>query len=123
MTQQIKSVGVIGLGTMGAGIVEVFVKAGIPVVAVQNPTTSLQRNVETIQLLDRLGYDEVWVGEHHSAATEIIADPLATASWMPVFTSTSVISTWLSSVFDLSPTAPPNTPPTPPPLSRDLASE
>lgn len=42
----------------------------------QNPTTSLQRNVETIQLLDRLAYDEVWVGEHHSAATEIIADPL-----------------------------------------------
>ena len=42
----------------------------------QNVTSSLQRDVETIQLLDRLGYDEVWVGEHHSAATEIIADPL-----------------------------------------------
>src|SRR4051812_5366832 len=42
----------------------------------QNATTSLQRDVETIQLLDRLGYDEVWVGEHHSAGTEIIADPL-----------------------------------------------
>ena len=42
----------------------------------QNPTTSLQRDVETIQLLDRLGFDEAWIGEHHSAATEIIADPL-----------------------------------------------
>lgn len=42
----------------------------------QNVTTSLQRDLETIQLMDRLGYDEVWVGEHHSAGTEIIADPL-----------------------------------------------
>jgi limonene 1,2-monooxygenase len=42
----------------------------------QNATTSLQRDLETIQLMDRLGYDEVWVGEHHSAGTEIIADPL-----------------------------------------------
>ncbi len=42
----------------------------------QNPTVSLQRNIETIQLMDRLDYDEAWVGEHHSAGTEIIADPL-----------------------------------------------
>ncbi len=44
--------------------------------ATQNATTSLQRNVETIQLLDDLGYDEAWVGEHHSGGTEIIAEPL-----------------------------------------------
>ena len=25
--------------------------------------------------LDRLGYDEAWIGEHHSAGTEIIASP------------------------------------------------
>jgi len=42
----------------------------------QNPTSSLQRNIETIQLMDRLGFDEAWIGEHHSAGTEIIADPL-----------------------------------------------
>jgi limonene 1,2-monooxygenase len=42
----------------------------------QNATTSLQRNLETLQLMDRLGYDEAWIGEHHSAGTEIIADPL-----------------------------------------------
>lgn len=41
----------------------------------QNVTTSLQRDLETVQLLDRLGYDELWVGEHHSAGTETIADP------------------------------------------------
>jgi limonene 1,2-monooxygenase len=44
--------------------------------ATQNATSSLQRNVQTIQLLDDLGYDEAWVGEHHSGGTEIIAEPI-----------------------------------------------
>ncbi len=43
--------------------------------AIQNPTLSLQRDLELIVLLDRLGFDEVWVGEHHSAGTEIISSP------------------------------------------------
>jgi limonene 1,2-monooxygenase len=41
----------------------------------QNPTVALQRDLELVQQLDRLGYDEVWVGEHHSAGFELIADP------------------------------------------------
>ncbi|MEL7155812.1 MAG: LLM class flavin-dependent oxidoreductase [Actinomycetota bacterium] len=41
----------------------------------QDPIAAIQRDLETVQLLDRLGYDEVWVGEHHSAGTEIIPDP------------------------------------------------
>ena len=41
----------------------------------ENPTLSLQRDFELIEWLDRLGYDEVWVGEHHSAGYEIIASP------------------------------------------------
>jgi limonene 1,2-monooxygenase len=32
----------------------------------QSPTVALERDVETVQLLDRLGYDEAWIGEHHS---------------------------------------------------------
>lgn len=43
MTSEIKSVGVIGLGTMGAGIVEVFLKADIPVVAVDGSTELAER--------------------------------------------------------------------------------
>src|SRR3954471_24455628 len=49
----------------------------------QNPTLALQRDLELIQRLDELGYDEAWVGEHHSAGYEIIASPevfLATAA-------------------------------------------
>jgi len=44
--------------------------------ATQNATSSLQRNVDTIRLLDDLGYDEAWIGEHHSGGTEIIAEPI-----------------------------------------------
>ncbi|HYA68639.1 MAG TPA: LLM class flavin-dependent oxidoreductase, partial [Acidimicrobiales bacterium] len=41
----------------------------------ENPTASLQRDLELVTRLDELGYDEVWVGEHHSGGTEIIASP------------------------------------------------
>ncbi|MBM3674136.1 MAG: LLM class flavin-dependent oxidoreductase [Actinobacteria bacterium] len=41
----------------------------------QNPTLALERDLELIVHLDRLGFDEAWVGEHHSAGYEIIASP------------------------------------------------
>jgi limonene 1,2-monooxygenase len=41
----------------------------------QNPTLALQQDVELIQHLDALGYDEAWIGEHHSAGWEIISSP------------------------------------------------
>jgi limonene 1,2-monooxygenase len=41
----------------------------------QNPTTAIASDVATIQQLDELGYDEAWIGEHHSCGTEIIASP------------------------------------------------
>ena len=41
----------------------------------QNPTLALQRDLELVERLDALGYDEAWVGEHHSAGWEIIASP------------------------------------------------
>ena len=40
-----------------------------------NPTLAMQRDLELIDHLDRLGYDEAWVGEHHSAGSELIASP------------------------------------------------
>jgi limonene 1,2-monooxygenase len=43
----------------------------------EDPTLALERDLELIELLDRLGYDEAWIGEHHSAGREIIADPVA----------------------------------------------
>ena len=40
-----------------------------------NPTLALDRDLELVQWLDSLGYDEAWVGEHHSAGWETIASP------------------------------------------------
>ena len=40
-----------------------------------NPTLALRRDLELIEKLDSLGFDEAWVGEHHSAGSEIIASP------------------------------------------------
>ena len=48
-----------------------------------NPTLALQGDLELIQWLDRCGYDEAWLGEHHSAGTELSASPeimIATAA-------------------------------------------
>ena len=41
----------------------------------QNPTLALERDLELVERLDELGFDEAWFGEHHSAGYEIIASP------------------------------------------------
>lgn len=41
----------------------------------QNPTLAFQRDLELVERLDELGFDEAWFGEHHSAGYEIIASP------------------------------------------------
>jgi limonene 1,2-monooxygenase len=49
----------------------------------EHPTWALERDLELIQHLDKLGFDEAWIGEHHSAGSEIIASPeifIATAA-------------------------------------------
>jgi len=48
-----------------------------------DPTLALKRDLELVQWLDQLGYDEAWIGEHHSAGWETIASPeisIATAA-------------------------------------------
>jgi limonene 1,2-monooxygenase len=41
----------------------------------ENPTLCYERDLETVQGAERLGYDEVFIGEHHSAGWEIIPSP------------------------------------------------
>jgi limonene 1,2-monooxygenase len=41
----------------------------------ENPTLMFERDLELIRLLDRLGYEEAWIGEHHSGGFETIAAP------------------------------------------------
>jgi limonene 1,2-monooxygenase len=49
----------------------------------EDPTLAIDRDLELIQWLDSLGFDEAWIGEHHSAGWETIASPelfIATAA-------------------------------------------
>ncbi|MBO0735135.1 MAG: LLM class flavin-dependent oxidoreductase [Alphaproteobacteria bacterium] len=41
----------------------------------ENPTACLDRDLELMEWLDRLGFHEAWIGEHHSAGFEIISSP------------------------------------------------
>jgi len=41
----------------------------------ENPTLFFERDLELITHFDRLGYEEVWIGEHHSGAFETIGAP------------------------------------------------
>ena len=41
----------------------------------ENPTLALDRDLQLIELLDHLDFDEAWVGEHHSGGFEIISAP------------------------------------------------
>ncbi|MFN8044333.1 MAG: LLM class flavin-dependent oxidoreductase, partial [Mycobacterium sp.] len=49
----------------------------------QSPTVALEYDLDRTVALDRLGFDEVWFGEHHSGGYELIACPelfIATAA-------------------------------------------
>ena len=41
----------------------------------ENPVLAMERDFELVEWLDRLDYDEAWIGEHHSGGFEIIACP------------------------------------------------
>jgi limonene 1,2-monooxygenase len=40
-----------------------------------DPTYALQRDLMLMEHLDRLGFDEAWIGEHHSGGFEMVAAP------------------------------------------------
>jgi len=41
----------------------------------ESPTLLFRRDLDLVEHLDRLGYDEFWCGEHHSSGWEMIASP------------------------------------------------
>jgi limonene 1,2-monooxygenase len=41
----------------------------------ESPTIALRRDLELIEHLDRLGFQEVWIGEHHSTGWELVSSP------------------------------------------------
>src|SRR5213595_4140763 len=49
----------------------------------EDPTLALDRDLELLEWLDDLGFDEAWIGEHHSGGWETLASPevfIATAA-------------------------------------------
>ncbi len=41
----------------------------------ENPTLALERDLQLLEHLDSLGFDEAWIGEHHSTGWETISSP------------------------------------------------
>ncbi|MFT5389938.1 MAG: limonene 1,2-monooxygenase [Gammaproteobacteria bacterium] len=41
----------------------------------ENPMLQFRRDIDLVEHLDNLGYDEFWCGEHHSSGWETIASP------------------------------------------------
>src|SRR6202142_2359194 len=63
----------------------------------ENPMLQFRRDLDLVELLDKLGYDEFWCGEHHSSGWEMIGSPemfLAAAGerTKPIKLGTGVIS-------------------------------
>jgi 3-hydroxybutyryl-CoA dehydrogenase len=63
---EIREVAVVGLGTMGAGIAEVFARAGFPVVAVEVDSAALSRGIATLDgsLAKAVGRGKLTEREH-----------------------------------------------------------
>src|SRR5262245_26406442 len=64
----------------------------------QNPTLTLHRDLELMVHLDRLGFDEAWIGEHHSSGFETIASPEVFIAAAAARTSTIKLGTGVSSL-------------------------
>jgi limonene 1,2-monooxygenase len=65
--------------------------------AIQNQTVALERDLDLIALLEKLDFDEVWIGEHHSAGAELISSPevfiaMAAARTQRIKLGTGVVS-------------------------------
>ena len=64
----------------------------------ENPTLAIDRDIELIEHLDRLGFDEAWVGEHHSAGWELIADPTLIIAAVAKTTRSIMLGTGVTSL-------------------------
>ena len=64
----------------------------------ENPTLAIDRDIELIEHLDRLGFDEAWIGEHHSAGWELIADPTLIIAAVAKTTRSIMLGTGVTSL-------------------------
>lgn len=64
----------------------------------ENPTLAMERDLELVEWLDRLNFDEAWIGEHHSAGWEIVASPEVMIGALARTTRTIRLGTGVSSL-------------------------
>ena len=64
----------------------------------QNPTLAIERDLELVVRLDQLGFNEAWIGEHHSAGYEIIASPEVAIAVLSQRTKNIKLGTGVSSL-------------------------
>src|SRR6185437_3625607 len=73
------TIGCSKLSTGGIGMDDLYLRSGIFLAPFhnhdENPTLSIERDLELLEHLDRLNYHEAWIGEHHSGGVELIACP------------------------------------------------
>jgi alkanesulfonate monooxygenase SsuD/methylene tetrahydromethanopterin reductase-like flavin-dependent oxidoreductase (luciferase family) len=64
----------------------------------EHPMLQFRRDLDLVEQLDALGYDEFWCGEHHSSGWETIASGSAPAwSRCPITIPSTSRSAWCSS--------------------------
>lgn len=64
----------------------------------ENPRLALQRDVELIQHAEKLGFEEAWMGEHHSTGWEICPSPEVFLAYAGAKTSTIKLGTGVVSL-------------------------
>lgn len=67
------------MSSNGQALAERYLKFGIFLAPFhpmeESPLLCLERDMQLLQHIDMLGYNEAWIGEHHSGGVEIIANP------------------------------------------------
>src|SRR5260370_3216403 len=63
----------------------------------ENPTLCFERDMQLIESLDELGFEEAFIGEHHSSGWEIISSPeifmaVAATPTPPIMLGSRVVS-------------------------------
>ncbi len=53
----------------------------------ENPTLALHRDIDLVVYLESLGFDEAWIGEHHSTGWEFVSSPEVMLSFAAARTS------------------------------------
>ena len=64
----------------------------------ENPTLALERDMQLVEHLDALDFDEAWIGEHHSAARELIAEPMIFIAMAAARTKKIMLGTGVTSL-------------------------